>query len=144
MSKPRTYDPKQVKVIVGVAILSGFAEDTMVTVERDEDAFTKMVGVDGETSRAKSNNRGGTAKITLAQTSPSNDLLSGIAVLDEIKSAGVVPFTIKDLSGTSTYVSAYAWVKKLPASEYGKKVGNREWTLDLADVDVFVGGNVIL
>jgi hypothetical protein len=137
----RTYDPKQVLVIIGGIPMSGFADGAFVSVERTSDTFTKVSGADGIISRAKTNDRSGALKFTIAQTSPSNDVLTGIAITDELSNAGVVPVLIKDNSGRSVFVSAFGWVKKPPTSEFAKDITNREWTLDLADLDVFVGGN---
>ncbi len=138
----KTYIPKKILVIVGGVPISGFAEDSMVKTVRDEDTFAKKVGVDGEVSRSQNHNRSGTVTITLMQTSPSNDVLSGFAALDELTGAGVVPVLIKDLSGTSTFFSSSCWVKKPPEGAYGKEVGNREWVLDTVDIDIFNGGNI--
>jgi len=137
----RTYDPKQVLVIIGGIPMGGFADGAFVTVERTSDTFTKVSGADGIISRAKTNDRSGSLKFTIAQTSPSNDVLTGIAIADELTSDGVVPVLIKDNSGRSIFISAFGWVKKPPASEFAKDITNREWTMDLADLDVFVGGN---
>lgn len=137
----RTYDPKQVMVIIGGIPMSGFADGTFATVERTSDTFTKVSGADGIISRSKTNDRSGLLKFTAAQTSPSNDVLSAIAVADELTNTGIVPVLIKDNSGRSVFVSAFGWVKKPPTSEFGKDIANREWTLDLADLDIFVGGN---
>lgn len=137
----RTYDPKKVTVVIGGVPMSGFADGTFLSIIRSEDAFTKVTGADGDTSRAKSNNRDGEATLTLLQTSPSNDILTGFAQLDERENGGVVSFTVKDLSGRSTFVSAFAWIRKLPDSEYGKEISDREWVFELADMDMFVGGN---
>lgn len=137
----RTYDPAQVIVSIGGAQMSGFADGSFVTVERDEDMFTKITGADGKTSRSKSNNKAGSLTLTLQQTSPSNDILQGFALLDELSNAGVVPVIVKDASGRATFFSACAWVRKTPNAEYAKEVNNREWVMDLADLDVFHGGN---
>ena len=137
----RTFDPKSVIVTIGGVPMSGYADGTFLTVDRDEDAFSKVTGADGVTSRVKSNNRSGTMTLSLTQTSSSNDVLSGFVALDEIANAGVVPILVKDVSGNSLFFSATGWVKKFPSSEFGKEISNRDWVLDLADVDVFVGGN---
>lgn len=137
----RTYDPKQVIVTIGGVPMSGYADGTFLLIDRDENAFTKVTGADGVTTRVKSNNRSGTMTLTLKQSSASNDVLSGFAALDELANSGVVPILIKDLSGNSIYFSATGWIQKYPASEFGKEINNREWVLDLVDVDVFVGSN---
>jgi len=137
-----TYDPRNIVVNIGGAIITGFADGTFVAVERNEDMFKKVSGADGITSRAKQNDGSWTLTMTLAQTSPSNDILSAFALKDEFSNKGVVPVLIKDIGGTTNIASAFAWVRKLPKVEYGKEITNREWILDLADVIMRIGGNV--
>lgn len=136
----RTYDPKQVVVVVGGVPLSGFADGTFISVERSNDTFSKVSGADGFVSRAKTNDRSGAITITLAQTSPSNDVLQGFALADELSNAGVVPVLVRDVAGRTTFVSGFGWVRKPPTSDFGKEINNREWMLDVADLDVFIGG----
>lgn len=136
----RTYDPKAVTVSVGGIPIGGFADGTFLNIEMDEDAFTKEVGADGETSRAKSNNNGATVTLTLAQTSPSNDVLTGFAEADRLANAGVVPILVRDGSGTSTLFSATGWVRKKAPAPFSKEIEEREWVLDVADVENIVGG----
>jgi hypothetical protein len=137
----RTYDPSQVIVLWGGIPLSGFADGEFITIERSADAYSKVTGADGQTSRAKSCDKSGSAKVTLQQTSPANAVLQASATADELNNGGVVPFAVTDLSGTSVYVSAHAWVKKTPSVTFGKEIANREWEIDMADITVFTGGN---
>lgn len=137
----RTYDPKKVLVLVGRIPISGFADGTFISVSRSNDLFTKTSGADGVVTRVKSNDLSGEITMTLAQTSPSNDYMSKIALADELSNNGVVPVTISDTSGRSNYVSAFAWIRKHPDSEFSKEVSNREWVLDCADLDLLTGGN---
>lgn len=137
-----TYDPSQVQIIVGGVPLSGFADGTFIEVSRDEQMYTKVTGADGKTSRAKTSNRAGDFTFTLKQTSPANDILSGFAVADEIDNAGVVPVLIKDGSGRTVCASSAAWVRQMPDQPFAKEISNREWVLDAAGIDIFVGGNI--
>lgn len=137
----RSYDPSQVVVTVNGAQMSGFADGTFVSVIRSNDAFTKVTGADGVTSRSKSSDKSGELTITLAQTSPSNDILSALATLDELSSLGVVAIAVKDISGRSLFASGNAWIRKVPDSAFGKEIDNREWVFDCADLAPFVGGN---
>lgn len=138
----KTFDPKQVQMIIGGNQIAGFADGEFINVERDENTFSKVVGADGEVSRAKSNNRSGILTLTLLQTSASNDILSAIMIADELTNSGIIPIYIKDSLGTSTLFSGEGWVQKPPAFTADKEIGNREWVIDLASVDVFIGGNV--
>lgn len=138
----RTYDPKQIILTVGGIPIGGYADGTFIGFEYDEDAFTKVTGADGITSRSKSNNYAGFMAVTLAQTSPSNDVLSAIALADRLSNTGVVPIIMKDIGGTTVLFSANGWVRKSSNVDEAKEISDREWTLDMADVDTLVGGNV--
>lgn len=137
----RTYDPKSVILTVGGVPMSGFADGTFVRVTRANDSFTKVSGADGVVSRSKTNDVSGSLEITLAQTSPSNDVLSAFMTADELTNTGVVPVMCKDVSGRSILFSAFAWVKKPADVEFGKDISNRTWTLDCADLFMGVAGN---
>jgi hypothetical protein len=124
-----TYNAKKVIVLVGMIPMSGFADGSFVTVEREDDAFKKVVGADGHTSRSKSSNKSGSMTITLNQTT------------DDTSGLGVVPIAVRDASGRTLIASAFGWIKKVPKTEFGKELTNREWQFDLADVSIFTGGN---
>jgi len=137
----RTYDPASVSVLIGGVPISGFADGTFISVERNNPKFQMVSGADGIVSRSKSNDKTGTMTLTLAQTSPSNDVLEGIAALDELSSTGIVPVMVKDNSGRSVHFAGNAWIQQDPTAEFGKELSNREWTFDLADYVPFNGGN---
>ena len=137
----RTYDPASVAVLVGGVPITGYADGTFVTVARDSDTFQKVSGADGQVARSKTNDKTGTLTITLMQTSASNDVLEGIAALDELTSTGIVPTLVKDNSGRSIHFAGNSWIRKVPDAEFGKEISNREWVIDLADLVPFNGGN---
>jgi hypothetical protein len=136
-----TYDFKKVVCVVGVAPIQGFADGSGIDLELDEDLYQKYVGADGDTSRARRHGMAANCKLTLAQTSPSNDILSALMIADVTANAGTFPLLIKDALGTTKILSGYAWVKKPPGVSYGKEVAVREWLLDIASITYFVGGN---
>lgn len=136
-----TYAADAVQIIVGGVPISGLADGTFVNIERDEQAYTKTTGADGTTSRARTGNRSGSITLTLQQTSPSNDVLSGFLVADEAGDQGVVPVLVKDTSGRTLCYASAAWVQQMPSQDFAKEVNEREWTLDCARIDAFVGGN---
>lgn len=137
----KTYDPKLVSVIVGGKIMSGYADGTFVLVERNEAAFALKVGVDGEGTRAKSNNRSGKITITLMNSSKSNDDLSTFAAADELSNSGAVPVMVKDNSGRSLYACETAWIQKYANGEYAKEANGRTWVLETDALNMFVAGN---
>jgi len=136
-----TFDPKSLIITIGGAVISGYADGEFLSIIADNQQFTKITGADGFTTRVKSNNYGGTMTLTLSQTSPSNDVLSGFLNLDRISNLGVLPILIKDLSGTTTLFSAQGWIQQFPDVTFSNEISNRAWTLDLVDIDIFIGGN---
>lgn len=135
-----TIDPKKVFFIFGGVQISGYGDGTCIEFDRDEDAYEKKTGADGLTARAKSNNMGGSFKITLMQTSPSNDALSLFMRADEADSNAVQPVLVKDMFGTSL-ITGTGWIKKAPTTVYSKSVEMRQWTIDCALTDAHIGGN---
>lgn len=137
----RTFDPKSVIVTIGGVPMSGYADGTFLEITADTQQFTKIVGADGFTTRVKSNNYGGVMTLTLSQSSPSNDVLSGFLQLDRASNRGVVPILIKDMSGTTIIFAGTGWIQQFPDVIFGNEINNRAWILDLAEIDVLIGGN---
>lgn len=137
----KTYDPSQVAIIVGGFQVTGFADGTFLTVERNADNFALYIGTDGEGTRAKSNNKSGRMTFTLAQSSDANAFLSALVTADELSNSGIVPVLVKDNSGSSLYSAETAWIVKHPAAEFGREIGTREWILETDNLAVFTGGN---
>ena len=138
-----TFDPASVVISFGGIPLSGFADGTFLEITADNPQFTKVVGADGFTTRVKSNNYGAVATLTLAQSSPSNEILSGFLNQDRLNDDGVYPLLIKDMSGTTVVFSATGWIQQFPNITFGNELNNREWIIDLADIDIFVGRNTL-
>lgn len=136
-----TYDPKEVSVIVGGKIVSGFSDTTFIKASRNEQAFNLKVGVDGEGTRAKTNNQSGKVEITLMQSSQSNDDLSGFAAADELSNSGVVPVVVIDKSGRTVLQATTAWIQKYADVEFAKEVSTRTWILETDQFLIFEGGN---
>ena len=140
----RQYDPLQVVTNVGGRDVSGYATGTFVDVERAVDAFTTVVGSDGEITRVKSQNRSGTVKITLQQSSPLNDYFSSLATADELSSGGVVPILVTDKNGTTVVTAGKAWVKKKANATFADAAENREWTFETGNLSFAIGGETAL
>jgi hypothetical protein len=137
----RTYSPDQIAVNFGGIRFSGFASGTFVEVERDEDAFTPVIGADGFSTRTQSKNRGATITVTLMASSPTNDLLMGVAIADEMSRTGVREFSLEELNGGTRMTAARTWIQKRPKIEFGKELTDRTWVFRTdAAADYFVGG----
>ncbi len=138
----KIYDPENVDVIYAGVPLSGFAEDTFVTIEAEADDWFEVDGVDGDLTRSK--NMAQKYKVTfhLLSSSKSNAHLSALRALDvsETGGAGVSPIMIRDRNGTSLFVADKAWIMKPPTATYGKQASAREWTVRVKGAQFFDGG----
>jgi hypothetical protein len=134
------YNPRDVIITFGPWIITGYAEGSFVTVERQEDTWSLKVGADGDSTRVKNNNRSGHVKLTLTQVSPANDYLAASAVADELNGSGVQPVLVKDRNGTTLCAAGKCWVKKPASVQFGKDASDREWTLETNDLVIFPGG----
>ncbi len=137
----RSYDPKQVAVLFGGQAAHGFADGTFVKVGKLTDAFSLKVGVDGEGTRAKSNDNSGFIEITLMMSSSYNDYLSGIALADQASNTGVLPASVRDNSGSTVCGALSAWVKRIPDREFTKEPNSVTWRIETDELVQFLGGN---
>lgn len=143
MSEFHTYSPDRVIVTFAGAIINGFANDTFVEVERDEDGFMKYVGSLADVCRTRNLNHAGKVTLTLMAVASINDTLSDLALSDEVDGDTFGELLIKDLSGNMICHSEIAWILKWPKAERGKESGTIQWVFDCADIEVFTGGNVL-
>lgn len=137
----KQYDPQLYSLIIGAKIISGYSDGTYIKITRNEDMWALKVGVDGEGTRTKNNNRSGRFEITLMQSSDSNDYLSSLVLADELAGTSTIPIIAKDGSGTSLASCVTAWCIKQSDSEFAKELGQRTWIFETNKLEMAVGGN---
>lgn len=79
-TEPTQYDPKKVTVIIDGETATGFAEDSMIEVEKDEDMVSAHVGAQGEVTWVESANNLYTVTISLKHNSPTLKKLNNLAL----------------------------------------------------------------
>lgn len=138
------YNAKQVKLFVcDVPIFRGLADGDFLKIEKVNDSFSSSSGADGDTVVSASGDKRWRATITLSQASPHNDQLSNIhrAQTRGLNGAGMGSFHCADQSGRSLHKGNTSYIVKPPAAAYGKVTTNREWLIEIPEMDDFVGGN---
>ena len=146
-SRVATLSPIDVTVVISQAgfthVVSGYMEDSNITVERGSDSYEKHTGIDNKTSRIYKADKSGMITLSLAQTSVSNDVLDLLQRNDAAarNSSGLFSITVKDASGRSVYHSLEAWVGVVPNSTFGSGMQGREWQIQAAEMTSFIGGN---
>lgn len=129
MGQIKTYNPKEVTIALGNHIVTGYADDSFVTIDPNGDGVTKKVGCDGEIARSISPDDTYIVKLSVLQTSDTNSYLQQKLALDRKTGDGMFPILIKDLKGGMVFSSEAAWPSKPASRGYGKEAGNREWEL---------------
>lgn len=128
MATITTYNPKKVTCSLGTHAVSGFADDSFITVEPAGDGTSYVVGADGEIARSIDPSQVYTLKLSLLQTSPTNAYLQQMYDKDKSDGSGTFNAEIKDILGNEKF-SGTAWVSKPASWGRGKAQGNREWEI---------------
>lgn len=129
MGKVKTYNPQEVTVALGSHIVTGYADDSFVTIDPNDDGVTKKIGCDGEIVRSISPDDTYIVKLSLLQTSDTNSFLQKKVKMDRKNGNGTFAILVKDLKGGLVFSCDQAWPKGSASRGYGKEAGNREWEL---------------
>ena len=139
----KVYDSNEVKIsIAGIPIEGGFADGEFCRIEPETEAFTDVVGTDGEVTRSKSNDGRATVTILLMQTAESNAALSALHNQDKNTpgGSGVGRLLIKDLNGATIHEAAQCWIQNRPVANYDREATAREWPIRVADLKDSITG----
>ena len=137
-----TYNPKMLVIVYGSREVDGFAEDDMVTIKPLGERTQIYSGADGSVGRSMDPNQTYEVTIALATTSKTNDYFSNVYNLDRSTGRGILPLTIKDLSGTTVFQANQAWITNFPEHKRGRKIEAQEWVFHTGQVaNPMIGGN---
>ena len=125
----KTYNPKQVTMALGTHIVTGYADDSFISIEPSGDGITKKVGCDGEICRSISPDDTSVIKLTVLQTSETNSFLQKKLKHDIQTGEGMFPILIKDLKGGMVFSADAAWAVRSAPRGFGKESTNREWEI---------------
>ena len=136
------YSPKDVIILLGGFYpVEGYSSDTFIRIKKDVKPFESMSSMDGETSRIYRKDDGYVVEITLAQSSPTNDILSTLYNIDVATQVGKFPLLIKDTKGTTTFFAATAWIENIPDVSFSGDLTERTWVIGTSEAGLNVGGN---
>ena len=125
----KTYDPKEILLLVAGVPIDGFADGDFITVEFPE-SFTTQIGAQGAHTRSRVADSTADMTVTLQQTSPGNAYLTSLLAAD--RALGVlVPVLLKDLIGNDLIAATQAYITQRPSLNFGAESGSREWSIKL-------------
>lgn len=123
-------------LINGVEI-SGFDEgDDVIQLERLGDSASHVIGTDGEMSVALSADRSGEVVFRLAQTSDSNQYLSGLTAAQE--NGAFVPIFVqfKDTRGGDLGSGTQGYISRPATMTRGTGINSQEWRIVVERLDL--------
>ncbi|MDY3947521.1 MAG: hypothetical protein SOZ40_06040 [Ezakiella sp.] len=133
----RVYDPEKVYIQIDGIYITGFSENSKLTIEKSEDNLLPKVGVEGTVSYAVNHNVTAKAKISLMSTSASIPLIRELG-----ESRKFFNLTIVDMNTNGKNVSCDDCVViKTPNIERNKEVEEEEFEIfipyyeDVVDVN---------
>ena len=129
MREVHTYNPNKVICALGRHMVSGYADDSMITVEFAGDGTSYMAGADGEIVRSIDPTEVYKIKLVLQQTSRTNEYLQTMFDRDRNDGSGTFSVNINDILGREKFVGEIGWVTKPASWVRGKTANNREWEL---------------
>lgn len=138
----RQYDPGQINQVVGPRAVTGLMKGTFVEVDRKEDSADTDVGADGEVTLIIKQNRSGTVKMTLQQSSPLNDFFNSMRVALEnrdMKNA-IQAYALTDGNGSTDVHAKQCWIKKPAKITFSDAGEGREWILETGYIENSAGG----
>ena len=114
-------------------MVSGYADDSFLTIESAGDGTSHVVGAHGEVVRSIDPAEIYTIKLSLLQSSETNKFLQKMYDKDKADGSGYFPVNINDIIGREKFTSAVAWIAKPASWQRGKTQSNREWEIVAAD-----------
>lgn len=123
------YDARKVVATADGVFITGFAEDSMVTAEKDNDGMEASTDAQGNPIVSINGDNLGTITVELSQTSPSVKYLDNLA-----NTRKIFPFwvnsnnEIKEVAGGTR-----CFVTKPSGAGFGKKAGNRTFVIKALD-----------
>ncbi len=139
----RVYSSSQVTLsIAGIPNTGGYADGEFLRIERETEAFSDVVGTDGEVTRNATKDNRATATIILMQSAEANQQLSELHNNDKNVEggAGVGRFLVEDLNGITRHEGAQCWIMAEPDPSYDREAGSREWQVRIANLINTFGG----
>lgn len=137
-----SYSPDKVDVIIaGILTLSGYLEGSFISLQKEESSYKCKTSLDGNEERIFTKSNKYKLKISLMQSSSSNEQLSLLHTLDTKTHAVKLPIFIKDSSGNSIFFSEEAWIENYPSVVFSSGMEGREWSFECCNSTIYVAGN---
>lgn len=129
-----TYDPRQVAVFIDGQEIVGFADGTMIEIERSNPRWSADVGAKGEVTAVRNADDTATATITLKHNSVSNELLHRLWK-EQDEPGRRISFSVVDrnFDGDVSAGGSDCKIVNLPPFTRGAEIESVEWEILIFD-----------
>lgn len=141
MSKTSTLNPAGMTIIFGDIVFGGFPKGDYASIIYNDDAFTEVVGVDGEHTRVMSGDFSAIFVGTIQQSSLTNTKLSKKHNEDRRTGNSRGDFSYKDPRGDTDLKGSGAYIKKVADVSAGNEVKMNAWAIYIPNLSGVLGGN---
>ncbi len=138
-----TINPSLDILTIAGHVVTGYADDTKITIERDNDIMNKLVGVNGDYSLAQNLDSTGTMTVRLQETSPSNEFFwTALTAMNLGEVKGVFAYTCTRNNAASSIKGGVCWLQGQPSMDYGSEVAVYEWVFGVSSAASGPAGTV--
>lgn len=138
----QTYNPSSVTLLLALLYeVTDFSPTDMITLSKDSPNFSTSKGGAGGVERIHNADLTYTLQISLSQTSPSNQVLNSLSILDNVSKRAVFPIYSKDSSGNSVFFCSSCWIEEPAEASYSLDIETRIWRIKCSDVVFGLSGN---
>lgn len=138
-----TYSPLDVSVILDGHQITGFIDGAFISIELpQEQQFRIRRAADGSTYRSYHPITGLFLRITLNQSSPSNDFLNDMLKTDTVSLQNFFSLMLKDNNGSTALHAGECFIMKAPDVSFSTSIEEREWVVYCSEISEYtIGGN---
>jgi len=136
----RYFDPKNFEIIFQGVVVKDWAPD-FVEASFARPLYRMVRGCDGDSARIRNGNRAGTVRVSLLQSSPSNNTLSEFVLVDELAgTTNIGPLLCRDKEGGTVIMASSAFIENIPPISFGITGKIRTWTFVCDNLIMYLGG----
>jgi len=138
-----TFKPSDIVLAINDYVVTDFAEGSFLEIVQNTKTFTQFRGIRGKHSRIHQRDRSGVINFNLMQTSSDNEVLSRLALEDDLNLTGLLFVIIRDVSGQSSYQFINAYLEGVPDVSYSSgSTAPRQWRINYDGYSLYnVAGN---
>lgn len=130
----QTYKAKDVIINVNGYNVTGFSDNDIVKIARNNPSSELVMDAQGRPSRYMTNDKSGSIQIICQQDSDANREFRELINIDEESGDGLAMLSVSNPSNKEKFLSNDAFIEKPAEVSLGKELNTREWNFICPDL----------